>query len=55
LENLDAEVRSDSAWETIRENMNISAKDSLAYYELKKPKPLFNEGCSKLLNERKQP
>jgi hypothetical protein len=27
------------AWETIRENIKISAKESLGYYELKKHKP----------------
>jgi hypothetical protein len=31
-----------------------SAKESLGYYELKKHKPWFNEGHSKLLDQRKQ-
>jgi hypothetical protein len=35
------------AWEAIRENIKISVKDSLGYYELKKNKPRFDEGCSK--------
>jgi hypothetical protein len=35
LENLDAEVDSNSAWQTIRENIKIPAKDILHYYELK--------------------
>jgi hypothetical protein len=37
LENLDTEVdvTSNKAWETIRENIKISAKESLGYYELK--------------------
>jgi hypothetical protein len=43
-----------SAWETIQENIKISAKDNLIYYELKKHKPWFDEGCSKLLHQRKQ-
>jgi hypothetical protein len=30
------------------------AKESLGYFELKKHKPWFDEGCSKLLDERKQ-
>jgi hypothetical protein len=34
--------------------MTISAKKSLRYYELKKHKPLFLEGCSKLLYEWEQ-
>jgi hypothetical protein len=43
-----------SAWETIRQNIKISAKESLGYYELKKHKSWFSEGCSKLLDHRKQ-
>jgi hypothetical protein len=42
------------ALETVRENIKISAKKSLGYYELKKRKPWCDEGCSKLLNQRKQ-
>jgi hypothetical protein len=48
------EVKINSAWETIRENINISAKESLGYFKLKKHKPWFDEGCSKLLDQRKQ-
>jgi hypothetical protein len=51
---LDAEVEINAIWKTIRENIRISAKDSLGYYELKQHKPWFHEGCSKLLNQRKQ-
>jgi hypothetical protein len=47
LEDLDAEVGINSAWEMIRENIKISAKDSLGYYELRRYKPWFEEGCSK--------
>jgi hypothetical protein len=39
---------------TIRENITISAKESLGYFELTKHKPLFDEGCSKLLDQRKR-
>jgi hypothetical protein len=42
------------AWETIRENIKISGKESLGYYELKKHKPWFDKGCSKLLDQRKE-
>jgi hypothetical protein len=42
------------ALETIRENIKISAKESVGYYELKKHKPWFDEGCSILLDQRKQ-
>jgi hypothetical protein len=39
LENTDTEVDINRDWETIRENIKISAKESLGYYELKKHKP----------------
>jgi hypothetical protein len=54
LEDLDVEVEFYSAWEMIRENVKISARESLGYYELKKHKPWFDEECSKLLDQRKQ-
>jgi hypothetical protein len=39
-------------WE--EENIRISVKESLSYYELKKHKPWFDEGCSESLDQRKQ-
>jgi hypothetical protein len=48
LEDLDAEV------EKIRDNNKISATESLGYLELKKHNPWFDEGCSKILDQRKQ-
>jgi restriction endonuclease S subunit len=51
---LDEEVEINSAWETIRENIKISAKESLGYLEFKKHKPWFNGGCSRLLDQRKE-
>jgi hypothetical protein len=45
LENLDPEVDINRAWETIRENIKISTKESLCYCELKKHSPWFDEGC----------
>jgi hypothetical protein len=54
LEDLDTEVEINSAWETIRENIKISAKESLGNFQLKKHKLWFNEGCTKLLDQRKQ-
>jgi hypothetical protein len=42
------------AWKNIRKNINISAKESLGYYELKKHKSWFEEGRSKLTFRRKQ-
>jgi hypothetical protein len=47
LENVGADVFINRIWETIRENIKISAKESLGYHELKKHKPWFDEGCSK--------
>jgi hypothetical protein len=54
FENLDAEVDINRAWEIIRENIKISAKESLGYHELKKHKPWFDEGCSEILDQKKQ-
>jgi hypothetical protein len=54
LGDLGAEVEINNAWDTIRENIKISAKESLGYFELKKHKPWFGEGCPKLLDQRKQ-
>jgi hypothetical protein len=53
LEDLDTEVEINSAWETIRENIKIK-KIKIGYYELRKHKPWFVKGCSKLLDQRKQ-
>jgi hypothetical protein len=39
LEDLEAEVEINSAWEMIKENIKISAKEILGYFELKKHKP----------------
>jgi hypothetical protein len=47
-------VETNSVWETVRENINISVKESLGYFQLKKHKLWFDEGCSELLVQRKQ-
>jgi hypothetical protein len=39
LENLDSEVDVKKSWETSRENIKITLKESLGYYELKEHKP----------------
>jgi hypothetical protein len=44
LEDLDTEVEIDSAWEMVRENIKILAKESLGYYELRKYKPWVDKG-----------
>jgi hypothetical protein len=45
LEDLDTEVEINSAWETVRENIKISAKESLGYFEMKKGNRLNCSGC----------
>jgi hypothetical protein len=54
LEDFDSKVDINRAWETIRENIKISAKESLGYFELKKLKPWFDERLSELLYQSKQ-
>jgi hypothetical protein len=54
LEDLDTEVEINIAWEMIRENIYISDKESLGYFDLKKHMPWFVERCSKLLDHRKR-
>jgi hypothetical protein len=43
MENLSAEVDINGVLVTIRENIKISARESLCYYELKKHKTCFGE------------
>jgi hypothetical protein len=47
-------VEINSAWETVRENIKIPAKESLDYLELKKHKPWFEERCSELLDQNER-
>jgi tRNA(Ile)-lysidine synthase TilS/MesJ len=47
-------VDNNRAWEIIRDNIKISAKEILGYYDLKKHKQWFDEGCLKLSDQRKQ-
>jgi hypothetical protein len=56
LENLYAEVDINRVWEAIRDytRIKISARGSLGYYGLKKHEPWFDDGCSELLDQRKQ-
>jgi hypothetical protein len=53
LEDLDTKVEINGAWETITENIKISAKKRIGYFKLKKHKPWFDEGYLKLLDQRK--
>jgi hypothetical protein len=54
LEDLDEEMEINIAWEMIRGNIKILTKESLGNFELKNHKPWLDEGCSKLLDQRKQ-
>jgi hypothetical protein len=54
LENLDDDMDINRAWETIRGNIKISAEENLGYYKLKQQTSWFDEGCSKLMDRRKQ-
>jgi hypothetical protein len=46
LEDLNAKVDINSALEAVGEVIKITAKESVDYYELKRHKPRFDEGCS---------
>jgi uncharacterized FlaG/YvyC family protein len=46
LENLEDSGDINRAWDSIRENIKISAQESLGYCEPKHRKPWFHEGCS---------
>jgi hypothetical protein len=47
LENLNDSEDVNRAWENIKENIKISAKESLGLYELKLHKPWFDEEYSR--------
>jgi hypothetical protein len=54
LENLDDSGDINRARDNIRENIKISARESLGYCEPKHRKPLLDEEFSKLVDQRKQ-
>jgi hypothetical protein len=54
LENLEDSRDIGRAWDNIRENIKISAQESLGYCEPKHRKPWFDEECSELVDRRKQ-
>jgi hypothetical protein len=47
LENMDDNGDINRAWETIKENIRISAKESIGQWESKFYKPWFDEECLK--------
>jgi hypothetical protein len=54
LENLEVNGDINRAWDTITENIQISAKECVSHCEAKRHKPWFDEECSKLVDRRKQ-
>jgi hypothetical protein len=54
LENLEDSGDINRAWNNIRENIKISARESPGYCESKHCKPWPDEECSKLADRRKQ-
>jgi hypothetical protein len=54
LDKLDNNGNINRAWETIGENIRISAKESIGLCESKSYKPWFDEECLKLVDRRKQ-
>jgi hypothetical protein len=53
IKDLDAEVEINTSWKRLERKSNFQS-ESLDYYELKQHKPWFDEGCSELLDQRKQ-
>jgi len=54
LENLNDDEDVNRNWESIKENIQTSAKESLGLHELKQNKPWFDEECLDFLEQRKQ-
>jgi hypothetical protein len=54
LEDFDADAKIYSVWETTAENIKFSTKERLCYYEMKKHKPWFDEGCSEISGQGRQ-
>jgi len=54
LENLNDSKDINRAWQNIKENIQISAKESLGLYEWKQHKPWFDDECSRFFDQRKK-
>jgi hypothetical protein len=54
LENLEDSGDINRTWENIRENIKISAQESLGCCESRHRKPWLDEECSQLVDRRKQ-
>jgi hypothetical protein len=53
LENLNVSEDINRAWENVKENIKISAKESLCLHERKQHKPWFDEERAEFLDKRK--
>jgi hypothetical protein len=54
LENLNGSEYMNRAWENIKENIKISAQESLGLHERKQHKAWFDAECAEFLDKRKQ-
>jgi hypothetical protein len=54
LENVSDDEDINMAWQSIKQNIKTSAKESLCLHEMKQHKPWFDEECLGILDERKQ-
>jgi hypothetical protein len=54
LENLSNDQNLNRAWESIKENIKTSAKDSLGLHEMKQHKLWFEQECFDISDQRKQ-
>jgi hypothetical protein len=52
LENLNVSEDINRAWENIKENIKISAQESLGLHERKEHKPCFDAECAEFLEKR---
>jgi predicted metallo-beta-lactamase superfamily hydrolase len=54
LENLEDNGDINRAWDAIRENIKISARECISHCGAKHHKPWFDKECSKLVDRRKE-
>jgi hypothetical protein len=54
LENLNVNEDINRAWENIKENVKVSAQESLGLHEWKQHKPWFDAECAEFLDKRKE-
>jgi hypothetical protein len=52
LENLDAEMDINRAWETIRYNITISTKETVGFHYFTKHKSCIDEGCEGFIRSK---